>query len=60
MERPREGKAENVRDSEELRRLSALPLRYWELGPKAHWIRIVAIEVTGSRIDRLDRVDATP
>jgi uncharacterized protein len=54
------GRAEHVRDSEELRHWSALPLRYWELGPKAHWIRIVATEATGSRIGHLDRLVATP
>jgi hypothetical protein len=27
-----------------------MPLRYWTLGDKAHWIRIVPNEITGRRI----------
>jgi uncharacterized protein len=46
------GRAEEVRDPAELRRLAGLPLRYWSLGDKAHWIRIVPAEVTGRRIGR--------
>lgn len=44
------GRAVEVHDPDEIRRLAALPLRYWTLGDKAHWIRIVAHEVTGRRI----------
>jgi nitroimidazol reductase NimA-like FMN-containing flavoprotein (pyridoxamine 5'-phosphate oxidase superfamily) len=44
------GRAVEVRDPDELRRLAALPLRYWTLGDKAHWVRVVANEVTGRRI----------
>jgi uncharacterized protein len=44
------GRAVEVRDPDELRRLATLPLRYWTLGDKAHWIRVVAAEVSGRRI----------
>jgi uncharacterized protein len=44
------GRAVEVHDPDELGRLARLPLRYWCLGDKAHWIRIVADEVTGRRI----------
>lgn len=53
------GRAERVRDDEELGRWSALPLVCWEMGPKTHWIRIVPTEVTGRRIDRIVREDET-
>jgi hypothetical protein len=36
----------------ELRRARDLPLRYWSLGDKDHWIRIVLTEVTGRRLGR--------
>ncbi len=44
------GRAAEVRDVDEIRRLSALPLHRWTLGDKVHWIRIVAHEVSGRRI----------
>ena len=44
------GRAEEVRDPDERARLRTLDLRYWALGPKAHWVRIVAAEITGRRI----------
>lgn len=44
------GRAETLTLPEELRRVSALPLRYWSIGDKAHWVRIRPIEVTGRRI----------
>jgi nitroimidazol reductase NimA-like FMN-containing flavoprotein (pyridoxamine 5'-phosphate oxidase superfamily) len=44
------GRAVEVHDRDELRALAAaLPLRYWTLGDKAHWIRVVPAEVTGRR-----------
>jgi uncharacterized protein len=44
------GRAAELHDVDELRTVAALPLRYWSLGEKAHWIRIVPDEVTGRRI----------
>ena len=44
------GRAFEVHDPDEVRRLSQLPLRYWALGDKTHWVRVVAEEVTGRRI----------
>jgi nitroimidazol reductase NimA-like FMN-containing flavoprotein (pyridoxamine 5'-phosphate oxidase superfamily) len=46
------GRAEDVLDVESLRGLRQLPLEYWSVGEKSHWIRITPIEVTGRRIDR--------
>jgi nitroimidazol reductase NimA-like FMN-containing flavoprotein (pyridoxamine 5'-phosphate oxidase superfamily) len=44
------GRAEQIRDADELRAVARLPLRPWTLGDKVHWIRIVPAEVTGRRI----------
>ena len=44
------GRAVEVHDPDDLRRLSDLPLRYWAVGDKVHWVRIVPAEVTGRRI----------
>jgi nitroimidazol reductase NimA-like FMN-containing flavoprotein (pyridoxamine 5'-phosphate oxidase superfamily) len=44
------GRAEQIRDPDELRAMARLPLRPWTLGDKVHWIRIVPAEVTGRRI----------
>jgi nitroimidazol reductase NimA-like FMN-containing flavoprotein (pyridoxamine 5'-phosphate oxidase superfamily) len=46
------GRAEEVLDVERLGLLRRLPLEYWTVGGKSHWIRIAPIEVTGRRIDR--------
>jgi nitroimidazol reductase NimA-like FMN-containing flavoprotein (pyridoxamine 5'-phosphate oxidase superfamily) len=47
------GRATEVRDTPEVRRLASLPLRYWGVGEKAHWVRILPTEVTGRRIHRV-------
>lgn len=47
------GRATEIDDAEELRRAQALPLRFWVLGEKGHWIRITPEEVTGRQIHRL-------
>jgi uncharacterized protein len=44
------GRAVEVDDPDGVRRVAQLPLRYWALGDKHHWIRIVPTEVTGRRI----------
>ena len=44
------GRAEEVRDPQELGRLADIQLRYWALGLKQHWVRIVADQVTGRRL----------
>jgi uncharacterized protein len=44
------GRATELRNPDDLRHAAELPLRYWTLGDKAHWIRIVADQVTGRRI----------
>lgn len=44
------GRAVELTHPDELRRLAELPLRYWSVGDKPHWIRVVPEEVTGRRI----------
>jgi uncharacterized protein len=44
------GRAVEVDDPDGVRRVALLPLRYWALGDKHHWIRILPVEVTGRRI----------
>ena len=44
------GRASLVKDPGERRYLDAQGLREWSLGHKAHWVRVVAAEVTGRRI----------
>lgn len=44
------GRAVELRHPDDLRHAATLPLRYWTLGDKFHWIRIVPDEVTGRRI----------
>jgi uncharacterized protein len=44
------GSATVVVDPDELRVTNALPLRYWALGVKDHWVRVRPSEVTGRRI----------
>lgn len=44
------GRAEQIRNPDQLRAVARLPLRPWTLGDKVHWIRIVPAEVTGRRI----------
>lgn len=46
------GRATEVHEAEELRRVAELPLKFWALGEKSHWIRVEATEVTGRRIHR--------
>lgn len=46
------GRAAEVLTPEDRRAVAALPLEFWGLGPKDHWIRIQPIEVTGRRIHR--------
>lgn len=45
-------------DDDERRGLEALALRFWDVGPKDHWIRIRPTEVTGRRIHRAGCPDA--
>jgi hypothetical protein len=46
------GRADQLVDPGELRRVAELPLHYWSIGDKEHWIRIVPAQVTGRRIWR--------
>ncbi len=46
------GRAVELRNPDDLRRAADLPLHYWALGDKAHWIRIIPEVVTGRRIWR--------
>ena len=46
------GRADQIRDPAEIRRVAALPLHHWVPGGRAHWIRIAPVEVTGRRIWR--------
>jgi uncharacterized protein len=44
------GHAVELHHPDELRDAARLPLQYWPLGDKAHWIRIVPDQITGRRI----------
>jgi uncharacterized protein len=44
------GRAVELHDPRDLQRAAARRLRYWGLGDKPHWIRIVPDEITGRRI----------
>ena len=44
------GRAIELRGGDEIRAAAALPLRYWTLGDKAHWVCILPDQVTGRRI----------
>ena len=44
------GRAKRGRYPNKRARLRTRDLRYWALGPKAHWVRMVAAEITGRRI----------
>jgi nitroimidazol reductase NimA-like FMN-containing flavoprotein (pyridoxamine 5'-phosphate oxidase superfamily) len=44
------GRAVQIQEPGEVRAAAELPLEYWSLGDKAHWIRIVPAQVTGRRI----------
>ncbi|HVV36153.1 MAG TPA: pyridoxamine 5'-phosphate oxidase family protein [Acidimicrobiales bacterium] len=46
------GRAEEVLDASRLHGLRQLPLEYWTVGEKTHWIRIEPIEVTGRRVNQ--------
>jgi nitroimidazol reductase NimA-like FMN-containing flavoprotein (pyridoxamine 5'-phosphate oxidase superfamily) len=52
------GRAVELHDVEELQHASSLPLRFWSIGEKAHWIRIKPTEVTGRRIVNPERRSA--
>jgi len=44
------GRAEELHDIEDRRRVAATPLHVWATGTRHHWIRIVPDEITGRRI----------
>jgi nitroimidazol reductase NimA-like FMN-containing flavoprotein (pyridoxamine 5'-phosphate oxidase superfamily) len=44
------GRAGEITDAEQTRALDQLPLEFWTIGPKSHWVRIAPSEVTGRRI----------
>jgi nitroimidazol reductase NimA-like FMN-containing flavoprotein (pyridoxamine 5'-phosphate oxidase superfamily) len=44
------GCASVVSGAEEVQRLSAEPFEFWELGPKAHWVRVSAEQVSGRHL----------
>jgi len=46
------GTATELTHPDDLRRVAELPLEYWSIGRKQHWIRITPTEVTGRRIGR--------
>ena len=46
-----QGRAEEVHDAEDRRRLEALPLRPWGPGDKSNYVRIMSTEISGRRID---------
>jgi nitroimidazol reductase NimA-like FMN-containing flavoprotein (pyridoxamine 5'-phosphate oxidase superfamily) len=44
------GKAAEITDGADLERARELPLRFWVVGERDHWIRVTPVEVTGRRI----------
>ena len=54
------GRAAEITEPHELRRARDLPLRFWALGEKPHWIRILPQEVTGRRIHRRPQEPTAP
>jgi nitroimidazol reductase NimA-like FMN-containing flavoprotein (pyridoxamine 5'-phosphate oxidase superfamily) len=52
------GAATELTHPDDLRRVAQLPVHYWALGDKQHWIRITPAEVTGRRIWRPTTSDA--
>ena len=52
------GRAVELHGIDELRHAAELPLRFWAMGDKAHWIRIKPSEVTGRRILKIDGREA--
>ena len=48
------GRAVEVTAPEDLSQVATLPLRSWASDAKPHWVRIVAREITGRRIHRVD------
>lgn len=46
------GRAAELTSAEERGRAADLPLRFWDLGEKPHWVRVTPTEVTGRRIHR--------
>jgi uncharacterized protein len=44
------GRATPLRNADEMGKVADLRLPYWTVGAKAHWVRIVAHQVTGRRI----------
>lgn len=46
------GRAEELVRPDDIRAARALPLVFWAVGDKSHWIRIRPTEVTGRRIHR--------
>lgn len=48
------GRASEITAPDDLSQVAALPLLPWASHAKAHWVRIVAHEVTGRRIHRRD------
>ena len=53
------GRASEITDPDELARVTRLPLWFWGIGGKVHWIRIVPTEVTGRAIRRQE-AEAAP
>jgi uncharacterized protein len=46
------GRATEITDRDDLARVAKLPLWFWGIGGKVHWIRIVPTEITGRAIRR--------
>ncbi len=44
------GQCRRVRDTEELRRLSELPLVPWAHGEKSRWMKLIPTNITGRRL----------
>jgi nitroimidazol reductase NimA-like FMN-containing flavoprotein (pyridoxamine 5'-phosphate oxidase superfamily) len=44
------GRATELVDEDEVAHAQQLPLAFWALGTKSHWVRIVPREITGRRI----------
>ncbi|HET7720993.1 MAG TPA: pyridoxamine 5'-phosphate oxidase family protein [Acidimicrobiales bacterium] len=44
------GRAKELGKPEDVSRASRLPLEFWSVGEKAHWVRIEPTQVTGRRV----------
>jgi uncharacterized protein len=54
------GVADEITDSDELTRMSSLPLVPWAMGSRGQWIRIRLVQITGRRLAERGRYPDRP